>query len=603
MRAFLQSLDEKVWQVVEIDWTKLKEGLANWDEAKIKAANFNSKALNALFSAVTNEEFKKISSTEIAKEAWTILQTTYEGTNAVKDSKLLKLSTSFEEIKMEGNESFDEFYAKLKDIVNSMFNLGEQILEPKIVRKVLRSLPERFHAKITAIEESKDMDKIPLTKLVSNLQTYELGLTRIKIGSKSKTMGLKAKSNETNESFDDEDSKMKSYIMRQFKKFMNNANAKGFDKDCKQSSSSQIKSQDRGKKDARDGSQYTISSGPKCFGCQCFGHMKQECPTYLKIIGKNKALTATLSDIELEDELYDNDDEGILNAFTTIVNTTEGIVEEVDEEEDLVKSKFEKIDEQDDIHTAYAKLYNVSEKHEKLYRLATKKLSDVELDRGELSTKVDEANQTIGALRFKKNFLSERTKKLEVELFQVRTQLERTSSAKLNEMLSFQKASFDKTGLGYDFSSLNIAFFSTTVFVSLGNNVNSKNNECKTEIASENIDKGKYILGAPPKVEKKEIGNSNTKKVNNKKSQPKKLHLCHHCGASIHTHRNCYKWLATQQSNSMLSSENQNQFPSSFTPLGDFLKTLIFLLNLNGFNSSPSPLDQRFTQRKGSSKV
>ena len=184
MRHFLQSLDEKVWQVVEIDWTKLKEALANWDEAKIKAANFNSKALNALFSAVTNEEFKKISSTEIAKEAWTILQTTYEGTNAVKDSKLQKLSTSFEEIKMEGNESFDEFYAKLKDIVNSTFNLGEQILKPKIVRKVLRSLPERFHAKITAIEESKDMDEIPLTKLVSNLQTYELGLTRIKIGAK-----------------------------------------------------------------------------------------------------------------------------------------------------------------------------------------------------------------------------------------------------------------------------------------------------------------------------------------------------------------------------------------------------------------------------------
>ena len=73
MRHFLQSLDENVWQVVEIDWTKLKEALANWDEAKIKAANFNSKALNALFSAVTNEEFKKISSTEIAKEAWTIL--------------------------------------------------------------------------------------------------------------------------------------------------------------------------------------------------------------------------------------------------------------------------------------------------------------------------------------------------------------------------------------------------------------------------------------------------------------------------------------------------------------------------------------------------
>ena len=123
---------------------------------------------------------------------------------------------NFEEIKMEEDESFDEFYAKLKDIVNSAFNLGETIPKPKIVRKVLRSLLERFHAKITAIEESKDIDKIPLTELVGNLQTYELGLTMIgKSGkSKSKSMALKAKSSDLDESSDDEDSKMKSYITR-----------------------------------------------------------------------------------------------------------------------------------------------------------------------------------------------------------------------------------------------------------------------------------------------------------------------------------------------------------------------------------------------------
>ena len=158
--SFLQSLDEKVWQAVEIDWTKPKEAPVDWDDAKIKVANFNSKALNALFSAITNEEFKKISSTETTKEAWTILQTTYEGTKAIKDSKLQRLITSFKEIKMEEDESFDEFYAKLKDIVNSAFNLGETIPEPKIVRKVFKSLPKRFHAKITAIEESKDINKI-----------------------------------------------------------------------------------------------------------------------------------------------------------------------------------------------------------------------------------------------------------------------------------------------------------------------------------------------------------------------------------------------------------------------------------------------------------
>ena len=121
-------------------------------------------------------------------------------------------------------------------------------------------------------------------------------------------MALKAKNSETDESSDDENSKMKSYITRLFKKFMKNANGKGFDKDRRQSSSSQFKSQDKRKKDARDDGQYTVPVGPKCFGCQGFGHMKHECPTYLKSIGKSKALTATLSDTELEDN-SDNEDE------------------------------------------------------------------------------------------------------------------------------------------------------------------------------------------------------------------------------------------------------------------------------------------------------
>ena len=225
------SLEEKVWQAIKIGWTKPKEAPADCDEAKIKAANFNSRALNALFNAVTNDEFKKMSSIETAQEAWTILQTTYESTKAVKDSKLQRLTTSFEEIKMEEDELFDELCAELKDIVNSAFNHGETILEPKIVRKVLRSLPERFHAKITAIKESKDIDKIPLTELVGNLKTYELGLTRIGKTGKGKSMALKVKSSDTDDSANDEDSKMKSYITRQFKKFMKNANGKNFNKD------------------------------------------------------------------------------------------------------------------------------------------------------------------------------------------------------------------------------------------------------------------------------------------------------------------------------------------------------------------------------------
>ena len=88
---------------------------------------------------------------------------------AVKKSKLQRLTTSFDEIKMDDDESFDEFYVMFKDIVNSVFNLGEQILETKIVRKILRSLPKRFHTKITAIEESKDLDSIPSIELIRTL--------------------------------------------------------------------------------------------------------------------------------------------------------------------------------------------------------------------------------------------------------------------------------------------------------------------------------------------------------------------------------------------------------------------------------------------------
>ena len=90
--------------------------------------------------------------------------------------KLQRITSNFEEIRMEKDETFDEFYAKLKDIVNFAFNLGDSIAGSKIVRKILMSLPERFHAKITAIEEVKDFDQLPLTKLVRNFQTYEMGL-------------------------------------------------------------------------------------------------------------------------------------------------------------------------------------------------------------------------------------------------------------------------------------------------------------------------------------------------------------------------------------------------------------------------------------------
>ena len=199
--------------------------------------------------------------------------------------------------------------------------------------------------------------------------------------------------------------------------------------------------------------------------------------------------------------------------------------------------------------------------------------------------------------------MAEKTKKLKTELSQVKAQLERTSSAKLNEMLSIQISASDRTGLGYGLSFSNTASTSTTVFVPPASNTEIENTDVKISLANENLDKGKSILEAPPKLDKKDVKNPKAKKANSQKSKQKKQHLCHHYGAIGHTRPNCYKWLATQQSNGMIASASQNQLQSSLAPLSDLLEALMFLSNLNGFNSSPSPPVQGFNQRKGSSKV
>ena len=106
----------------------------------------------------------------------------------MKDTKLLMLTTRFEELKISEDESFDSFYSKLNEVVVSKFNLGEKTEDSKIVRKILRSLPKSFHAKVIAIKESKDLDDIKVQELIGSLQTYEMSLPTQR---KSKSLALK----------------------------------------------------------------------------------------------------------------------------------------------------------------------------------------------------------------------------------------------------------------------------------------------------------------------------------------------------------------------------------------------------------------------------
>ena len=126
MRAFLCSINDSVWDAIEIGWTRPEAAKSTWDKATLTVTNANSKALNAIFCGVSRDEFHRISHVTIAKEAWQILETTYEGTKKVKDTKLQMLITRFKELKMSEDESFDSFYGKLNEVVIGKFNLGKK---------------------------------------------------------------------------------------------------------------------------------------------------------------------------------------------------------------------------------------------------------------------------------------------------------------------------------------------------------------------------------------------------------------------------------------------------------------------------------------------
>ena len=156
------------------------------------------------------------------------METTYEGTKKVKDTKLQMLTTRFEELRMSEDESFDSFYSKLNEVVISKFNLGEKTEDSKVVRKILRSLPEGFRAKVTAIEESKDLDKIKVQELIGSPQTYELSLPNQR---KRKSLTLKT-INERVEAHDssNEDVVQKdvAYLAKNFCKFLKFKNSGKF---------------------------------------------------------------------------------------------------------------------------------------------------------------------------------------------------------------------------------------------------------------------------------------------------------------------------------------------------------------------------------------
>ena len=202
------------------------------------------------------------------------------------------LTTHFEELKMSEDKSFDSFYGKLNEMMIGKFNLGEKMEDSKIVRKILHSLSKSFHAKVTAIEESKDLDEIKIQELISSLQTYELSLPSQR---KSKSLTLKTVNErlEAQDSLDeDEVEKDMAYLAKNFCKLLKfKRDGKSFEKG--KFSKFKKDKKDFKKKDSRDSSPSKMVT---CFECKEHEHVKKECSTYLKAKGKVFATTLSGSD-------------------------------------------------------------------------------------------------------------------------------------------------------------------------------------------------------------------------------------------------------------------------------------------------------------------
>ena len=179
MCAFLCSINESVWDAVETSWTRLEAAKSTWDKEALAVANANSKALNAIFCGVSPDEFHRISHVTIAKEAWQILETTYEGTKKVKDTNLQMLTTRFKELKMSEDESFDSFYGKLNEVMIGKFNLGEKTEDSKVVGRFndhcqRASMPRSPHLKrAKTLMRSKFKNSSILFKLMSYLYDHK----------------------------------------------------------------------------------------------------------------------------------------------------------------------------------------------------------------------------------------------------------------------------------------------------------------------------------------------------------------------------------------------------------------------------------------------
>ena len=385
------------------------------------------------------------------------MEMTSKGTKRLKDTKLQMLTTRFEELKMSEDESFDSFYGKLNEVVIGKFNLGEKTEDSKIVRKILCLLPESFRAKVTTIEESIDLDEIKIQELIGSLQTYELSLPSQR---KSKSLALKTVNErlEAQDSSDEDEDEVErdvAYLAKNFRKFLKfKRDRKSFEKG--KFSKFKKDKKDFKKKDSRDSSPFEMVT---CFECKGHGHVKKECPTYLKMKGKVFATTLSDSNGSNSDLEKSCDREGNYSAFMTIapmdlLKDLSLLVEELGEHTKVESMGIGKeLDDEDEgtkeLQESYNSLLEKIGEYARMAKAAIRKMKIAKQDYKSILVRYKEMKCEVEALNGELTEAYSKIKFLELEVIQANVKVECVSSKKLDEVLAHQKRFSDKSGLGY----------------------------------------------------------------------------------------------------------------------------------------------------------
>ncbi|CAM8890002.1 unnamed protein product [Rhodiola kirilowii] len=365
MRSFLKSLDEKAWKAVLKGWTEpmmnnltgepIAKPEALWTEEEDKASMGNSKAMNAIFSAVDENIMKLIINCEVAKEAWDILQTSFEGTDKVRNSRMQAVTTRFEEMKMKESETITEYNTRVLELSNEASALGKPIDEERLASKVLRSLPPRFAMKVTAIEKMHDITKLKLDELMGSLRTYEINHD-FQTG-EEKGIALKADMTEDklNSGCTTEQLAMRA---QNFGRMVQKINRRGPEQG--QSSSTGYRNWKSDRPRSTDSRQDLSDKGKEeiqCHECKGFGHIASQCANTLM---KKKAMVASFSDSESDEEKEGETTNFV--AFVTTLDECSSTSETVPSQlelpnEDLSDSDNEELT-QDSLAQTYKDLYD-----------------------------------------------------------------------------------------------------------------------------------------------------------------------------------------------------------------------------------------------------